>query len=510
MAYEMVSGQVPFSGESAIAVLHQHATRPVPPVAERLPGATDELDRVLRWGLAKRPEERSTTALAFAVELSESLGQGAALSLTASASAPTRPNVPRAPSRLPTAPTQNTRSGRLAWLGMAALVAVGTFGGLALWRGLEPAPVESQAYDLGAPSEEPQLATDSGPQLSRETPSPSEGSSQAEPLPSPPPPSSAAATAAARPNPTSVEPAEQARSPLPPAGEPPTHTTAPSATEPEVEAEAESAPLPTEVTSGTPTLPFRGTGPRRLEVLRQREAKRRTQRLSASDFAEMANRANAQAARPGEGGRANAMRVYAQGGVAYVEGRFDEASRALTELLSLQGLGALPAGPGPVPILVLRERPTTAGLSPWELALAYGDARGEGLAAIEAAKAATPTDSRLQLGRAHLLRLDGQHEAAVAEAEAAYQNAAPSSRKGAVAVFLAEEQITLENFPAALDWYRKAVAQGGRMANAAALEAARFAEEQLRDRGAATEFLNTACRGGHVQACRRLERMGNS
>lgn len=502
LAYELVTGRVPFSGESAIAVLHQHATRPVPPIREHLPGATEELDHVLRRGLAKRPEERTATAAAFAVELTAVLAR-LAPSLPESPTSPTRELAPGPiPAVWPAKRKPSARRKVLGWLGMATLVVAGAFGGLLLWRALEPGPAEeiseSAALNAEALKIEP-TPTTSAPETgeSPPTPEPAAVKPRAEPQPAP-------ASAAA--SPPSEPPAVDEQSA---AVDLDSTTTDPAATDspPHGLSTAEASAEESEPLRLPAMVPGAGGG-RRLNGLRTREVLRRTQRLTAQDFAEIAARSTALSRRPVDAAKGAAMAAFARGGQAYLDGRLDEAATVLLELASLPGMATLAGGPGPLPLMVLREHATGTPVKEWELAVGYGDARNEGIDAADAALAATPGDSRLLLGRAQLHRFDGNHTAAIADAEASLQ-AHTKYRAGAVAMFVAEEYAALANYSQALDWYRRAVAEGGRVGSAAAMEAARLAEERLRDRSLVIEFLKQACQLGQVQACRRVERINS-
>ena len=75
--YEMLTGTVPFLGETPLAVLHQHTSRlPILPSA-RAPerGISDALDMVVMRCLAKRPEERFATMHDLAAALAEVRGE---------------------------------------------------------------------------------------------------------------------------------------------------------------------------------------------------------------------------------------------------------------------------------------------------------------------------------------------------------------------------------------------------------------------------------------------------
>jgi tRNA A-37 threonylcarbamoyl transferase component Bud32 len=64
-AYQMVTGRVPFSGDSPVAVLLQHLHQPPPALGEVAPELPAALDTVLQAALAKEPGERYATAMAF-------------------------------------------------------------------------------------------------------------------------------------------------------------------------------------------------------------------------------------------------------------------------------------------------------------------------------------------------------------------------------------------------------------------------------------------------------------
>jgi serine/threonine protein kinase len=69
MAYEMLTGEMPFTGKSAIAVLRQQVDSPPPSLLEKRPEVPRELDRVLAKALAKVPDERYGSAAEMAADL---------------------------------------------------------------------------------------------------------------------------------------------------------------------------------------------------------------------------------------------------------------------------------------------------------------------------------------------------------------------------------------------------------------------------------------------------------
>ena len=65
VAYEMLTGRVPFKADSAAAVLLSHVTRPLPATHELRGEAPAHVQDVLRRGLAQDPDERYATASSF-------------------------------------------------------------------------------------------------------------------------------------------------------------------------------------------------------------------------------------------------------------------------------------------------------------------------------------------------------------------------------------------------------------------------------------------------------------
>ncbi|MGH3042398.1 MAG: protein kinase domain-containing protein [Gaiellaceae bacterium] len=70
VTYELLTGEVPYSGENLMAVAMQHVRDPVPSVRARRPGVSERVDAVVAKAMAKRPEDRfeSMDALAAALE----------------------------------------------------------------------------------------------------------------------------------------------------------------------------------------------------------------------------------------------------------------------------------------------------------------------------------------------------------------------------------------------------------------------------------------------------------
>jgi len=71
MAYQMLSGQVPFEGESAVAILTKHIMEPPPPLDVIRPGLPKQVYPAIDRALAKKPDQRFPSVGAFARALKE-------------------------------------------------------------------------------------------------------------------------------------------------------------------------------------------------------------------------------------------------------------------------------------------------------------------------------------------------------------------------------------------------------------------------------------------------------
>lgn len=71
--FQMLSGTLPFTGQSAVEVISGHCFKPVPPISSLCPELAGPMEEVLNKSLAKKPEERFETCLAFAQALDELL-----------------------------------------------------------------------------------------------------------------------------------------------------------------------------------------------------------------------------------------------------------------------------------------------------------------------------------------------------------------------------------------------------------------------------------------------------
>jgi len=73
VAYEMLTGRVPFAADTPVAVLMKHVQDPIPVPSTR--DVPEPLMRALLKALAKRPEDRWPTAVAFVKALGDGLSQ---------------------------------------------------------------------------------------------------------------------------------------------------------------------------------------------------------------------------------------------------------------------------------------------------------------------------------------------------------------------------------------------------------------------------------------------------
>ena len=69
VAYEMLTGRVPFEADTPAATLLSHVTKPMPATRELRGELSAHIEEVLRKALAKRPEDRYPSAGAFATAL---------------------------------------------------------------------------------------------------------------------------------------------------------------------------------------------------------------------------------------------------------------------------------------------------------------------------------------------------------------------------------------------------------------------------------------------------------
>ena len=65
----MLTGELPFRGDTPVAVILQHIQADPPSIVDRVPYLPTAVESIINRALAKRPEERFMTAGAMAEEL---------------------------------------------------------------------------------------------------------------------------------------------------------------------------------------------------------------------------------------------------------------------------------------------------------------------------------------------------------------------------------------------------------------------------------------------------------
>ncbi len=88
--YEMLTGRVPFDGESAVTIALKHVSEVPPPPRSLNPAIPPDLEQVVMWGLNKKPEDRPQDAdqfISVLEQLRDAIEAGARGQETASMSA---------------------------------------------------------------------------------------------------------------------------------------------------------------------------------------------------------------------------------------------------------------------------------------------------------------------------------------------------------------------------------------------------------------------------------------
>lgn len=163
--YEMVTGSVPFTAETPLAVLFKHISDPLPPPSLVKPDIPPAIEQVLLKALAKDPKDRFATAAEFmgawtrALETRETVQRVPEVVTVPPSPAPPKPvSAPRAASkaRLPA-----------AWIGGCLIAACALFGlgGVALmasnlWTSSPPSPLPPTQTAVVIPSTDTPLPFD--------------------------------------------------------------------------------------------------------------------------------------------------------------------------------------------------------------------------------------------------------------------------------------------------------------------------------------------------------------
>ncbi|MBW4435759.1 MAG: serine/threonine protein kinase [Pleurocapsa minor GSE-CHR-MK-17-07R] len=104
MAYEMLTGDVPFNATTPHTVVHDHIYTPLPVPSSRNPALSSAVDAVFLQALSKDPSDRYESAAAFVLALESALG-------SATAGAPAAP-VTASKAQKPAAQTRNLAATR--------------------------------------------------------------------------------------------------------------------------------------------------------------------------------------------------------------------------------------------------------------------------------------------------------------------------------------------------------------------------------------------------------------
>ncbi|HEV8239899.1 MAG TPA: serine/threonine-protein kinase [Thermoanaerobaculia bacterium] len=456
MLFEMIAGQPPFLGSNPLSVLHQQVHEPVPSLAERLVEPPPALDAFLARALAKEPADRHRTARAMAEELvallspeqrselSTLVWSGGADAGTGAAEAPTVVNS-GGTMRLPprgTSPPPLRRTGAAAPPVVTSAVTAETprqrRGSLLVWGLLAAAAIA--AVVLLVPRG--WLIRGSGAAPAAAAPTSVTGSTSAAPGgPSSVEPASApaVANAASTAAPSAAPTAQTAASPSAPSSGA-TETAPPSETR-------EVTPMEPPAL-GLPAAP--GVLPRTaISALR-----RPTHRPTAAELQQIVDTTSAAAAiEPGRREPLTAAQAWAQGGLAYLAGRRDEAAdrrQQLSTHLAAWGT-AWPAA-------------TFNGSTAWDTAALYADPRRELDNLLLPEMRGLGSNLRAALAAAYSAHLDGDHAGALrlllddAKIDPA---ASDAPHRALAAQFLVAEAIEAHDEAAARKWLPDAL-DGGR------------------------------------------------
>ncbi|MBI4322533.1 MAG: protein kinase [Chloroflexi bacterium] len=216
MAFEMVTGQLPFRGDTTLAVMRAHVQDPVPRASEANHSLPQAVDVVLDRAMAKEPGERYATGAELATELRQALTPTAELTRETRASTPgvvaARPSLPAV--SLPSGTDRKrSRTQTVATFGILGVVLAGAIlfvvlGSLAN-GGIGPQGREAGAPPTATPPKSAAMATSQvGAQAVSDRPA--EGTATA-PRPSPAASATPVPTPLSKPAPT----ATRAPTPLP-------------------------------------------------------------------------------------------------------------------------------------------------------------------------------------------------------------------------------------------------------------------------------------------------------
>ena len=402
VAFELLSGRVPFIADSPLAVLHQQVTAPPPPLSTVLPASPASADAVLAKALAKKAEERYSSCGAFVRALGDALGVPSAAATVPQAAASSGESQLRtvvsedfgapplaAPASVPVPgvdPTQRTK-----WALAAILLLSAAGGAYFLLRGTGRPGASSEADAKPTP----------GISLSKkETPAAAAATASSD------------ATAPSTSEISDSSKVNEASSASPgtagPAVEPTPHTPFKEKSEnPRIASgrasgnstrEEQTAPRPKQ-TSFPPLLSGAGfSGDTQLSAAWEALDTHGRARLTREDFVNAMGAARQVLARRPTA-EVRFLDQYARAGVAYADGRNADAWQLLTMALRDSG----PATDTRVMRFVADEvhamGPNPGPDAEWVMGLAFGDARGELRSELDKAQARAPRSPRVQEAR---------------------------------------------------------------------------------------------------------------
>ena len=164
MAYQMLSGHLPFSGLTTVDIIKQHCFDPPPPLDVLQPGLPPGLANVVERALAKTPEDRFPSVTEFAAGFAAAAQGRGAIALPAShqgaASPPSSPPpappppAPTPPTRRPRAATPHRSRRKIVLGGVATIGLIGTL----VWQWRE-AESRSEQRPVGAGTGLPREST---------------------------------------------------------------------------------------------------------------------------------------------------------------------------------------------------------------------------------------------------------------------------------------------------------------------------------------------------------------
>ncbi|HYO88517.1 MAG TPA: protein kinase [Candidatus Limnocylindrales bacterium] len=155
VVFEMLTGQQPYTADTAMQIIMQQISAPVPSLSATSPNASPVLDQVLRKALAKDPAARYRTAAEFVNHLTAAASGQTPLETTGEAGGPTvaltaagrntpHPGAaPSEPALTPAPPPRSSTANTLLLLGGFAIIAVLIVVALVLLTGRERSAVSA-------------------------------------------------------------------------------------------------------------------------------------------------------------------------------------------------------------------------------------------------------------------------------------------------------------------------------------------------------------------------------